>query len=201
MADSADNDLVKVCNFLRERGVQEGVVEKFEEEKMDISAVLNANDDVLKDMGLSTAGDRLSLRGFCSTAQETQQNKEKESKRRRLLEAFMSSKKDRSMKLVTESLVLSRWSDYLQDIADAEDSDITLSDILFFTTGCKVLPQRAIPVTIEFLHEPGTEGLSRFPTANTCSNILRLPVLHGDYESFKADMTLGFLNARGFGTA
>lgn len=70
---------------------------------MDISAVLNANDDVLKDMGLSTAGDRLSLRGFCTTAQETQQNKEKESKRRRLLEAFMSSKKDRSMKLVTSS--------------------------------------------------------------------------------------------------
>lgn len=31
---------------------------------MDISAVLNVSDDVLKDMGLSTAGDRLSLRGF-----------------------------------------------------------------------------------------------------------------------------------------
>lgn len=70
---------------------------------MDISAVLNANDDVLKDMGLSTAGDRLSLRGFCTTTQETQQNKEKESKRRQLLEAFMSSKKDRSTKLVTSS--------------------------------------------------------------------------------------------------
>ena len=70
---------------------------------MDISAVLNANDDVLKDMGLSTAGDRLSLRGFCSTAQETQHNKEKESKKRRLLEAFLSSKKDRSKKLVTSS--------------------------------------------------------------------------------------------------
>lgn len=65
---------------------------------MDISAVLNANDDVLKDMGLLTAGDRLSLRGFCSTAQETQQNKEKESKRRRLLEAFLSSKKDKPKK-------------------------------------------------------------------------------------------------------
>lgn len=102
-----------------------------------------------------------------------------------------------SSKGLTESLVLSR----LQDIEDAEDSDITLSDILFFTTGCKLLPQRAMPVTVEFLHEPGTEGLSRFPTANTCSNILRLPVIHGNYESFKADMTFGFLNARGFGTA
>lgn len=102
---------------------------------------------------------------------------------------------------LTESLVLSRWSDYLQDTEDEEDSDITLSDILFFTTGCKVIPQYAIPVTVEFLHEPSTEGLSRFPTANTCSNILRLPVIHRDYESFKADLTFGFLNARGFGTA
>ena len=102
-----------------------------------------------------------------------------------------------SSKSLTESLVLSRWSDYLQDIEDAEDSDITLSDILFFTTGCKVLPQRTLPVTVEFLHE----GLSRFPTANTCSNILRLPVMHSDYESFKADVTFGLLNARGFGTA
>jgi len=66
---------------------------------MDISAVLNANDDVLKDMGLSTAGDRLSLHGFCSTTQEMQQNKEKESKRQRLLEAYLSSKKDRSTSL------------------------------------------------------------------------------------------------------
>ena len=106
-----------------------------------------------------------------------------------------------SSKGLTETLVLSRWSDYLQDIEDAEDSDITLSDILFFTTGCKVQPQRAIPVTVEFLHEPGRERMSRFPTANTCSNILRLPVIHGDYESFKADLTFGFLNARGFGTA
>lgn len=70
---------------------------------MDISAVLNASGDVLKDMGLSTAGDRLSLRGFCSTAQEKQHKEEKESKRRRLLEAFLSSKKDRSTKLTTAS--------------------------------------------------------------------------------------------------
>ena len=102
---------------------------------------------------------------------------------------------------LTESLVLSRWSDYLQDTEDEEDSDITLSDILFFTTGCKVIPQYAIPVTVEFLHEPSTEGLSRFPTANTCSNILSLPVIDRDYESFKADLTFGFLNARGLGTA
>ena len=44
-----------------------------------------------------------------------------------------------SKKVVTESLVLSRWRDYLQDIEDGEVSD-KLNDILFFTTGCNVLP-------------------------------------------------------------
>ena len=71
---------------------------------MDITAVLSANDDVLKELGLITAGDRLSLRGFCSTAQDVQKNTEKESKRRRLLEAFLSSRKDRSKKLMTSSV-------------------------------------------------------------------------------------------------
>lgn len=108
-----------------------------------------------------------------------------------------------SSKGVTESLVLSGWSDYLQDIEDAEDqeeSKITLSDILFFSTGCKVLPQREMPVTTEFLHEPTTQGL---PTKVSQSKYMfkRLPVIHGDYESLKADMAFGILNSQGFGTA
>ena len=106
-----------------------------------------------------------------------------------------------SSKALTESLVLSRWSDYLQEIEDGDESDITLSDILFFTTGCKGLPQRGISPYIEFLHDQESWGSSKFPTANTCSCILRLPVIHAAYESFKADMTFGVLNGRGFGTA
>ena len=105
-----------------------------------------------------------------------------------------------STKAVTESLVLSRWSDYLQDIEDGEDS-IRLSDILFFATGCRTLPPRKISPTIEFLHEPGTFGHSRFPKANTCSATLRLPVIHESYEAFKADMSFGIQNGRGFGSA
>ena len=105
-----------------------------------------------------------------------------------------------STKAVTESLVLSRWSDYLQDIEEGEDS-INLSDILFFATGCKSLPPRNIYPSIEFLHEPGRFGQSRFPTANTCSVMLRLPVRHESYDSFKADMSFGIQNGRGFGTA
>ena len=105
-----------------------------------------------------------------------------------------------STKAITESLVLSRWSDYLQDIEEGEDT-IHLSDILFFATGCKILPPRKIFPSIEFLHEPGKFGQSRFPTANTCSATLRLPVIHETYDSFKADMSFGIQNGRGFGTA
>ena len=105
-----------------------------------------------------------------------------------------------STKAVTESLVLSRWSDYLQDIEDGENS-IHLSDILFFTMGCRTLPPRKISPTIEFLHEPGTFGHSRFPKANTCSATLHLPVIHESYEAFKADMSFGIQNGRGFGSA
>ena len=32
--------------------------------QMDVSAIMNADDELLKDMGLLKAGDRLSLRGF-----------------------------------------------------------------------------------------------------------------------------------------
>ena len=56
-----------------------------------------------------------------------------------------------SNKAVTESLVLSRWHDYQQDIEEGEVS-ITFSDILFFSTACKVFPARKIHPTIQFLH-------------------------------------------------
>lgn len=66
---------------------------------MDISAVISATDDVLKEMGLTTAGDRLSLRRFCNhNSQDMEKNKDG---RKRLLEAFLSSKKDKSKKLET----------------------------------------------------------------------------------------------------
>ena len=43
------------------------------------------------------------LRGFCGTAHVKQQQEEKESKWQRLLDAFLSSKKDRLIKLTTAS--------------------------------------------------------------------------------------------------
>ena len=185
---------------------------------MDVCAIMKADDELLKDMGLLKAGDRLSLRGFCRSHSQSEKKEDNQSKKRRLLEAFFEKKKGkkagpsqkftgrshtskigRSEKEKTKK-VLSRWSDYLQDIEDGEDS-IHLSDILFFATGCRTLPPRKISPTIEFLHEPGTFGHSRFPKANTCSATLRLPVIHESYEAFKADMSFGIQNGRGFGSA
>lgn len=64
---------------------------------MDVSAILNASEDFLKDMGLCKAGDRLSLRGFCTSQRDKVQ--EKENKRKRLLDAFLSSKRDKFQKV------------------------------------------------------------------------------------------------------
>lgn len=41
---------------------------------------------------------------------------------------------------------------------------------------------------------------SRFPQANTCENILRIPV-HADYTAFKSDMDFAIRNSPGFGRA
>lgn len=57
-----------------------------------------------------------------------------------------------SSKAIAESLILSHWRDYLQDIQEGEDST-ALSDILFFATGSKVLPPHKISPVIKFLHE------------------------------------------------
>lgn len=104
-----------------------------------------------------------------------------------------------SSKALTESLVLSRWSDFLQEVEENEESTISLVDVLFFSTGCKEIPQRAATISpaIGFLHDQE----SKFPIANTCSCLLRLPVGHTSYESFKEDVTFGICNGKGFGTA
>ena len=68
-------------------------------------------------------------------------------------------------------------------------------------SGCKFLPQ-ALVCEIHFLHEAEKDRkLSKFPKANTCACILKLPVVHVDYESFKNAMMFGIKNARGFGCA
>lgn len=100
-----------------------------------------------------------------------------------------------------ESLILSHWNDFLQD-AEEDPTQISLSEILFFASGCKILPPQGLICELQFLHEAEKDGkLSKFPKANTCACILKLSVVHVDYESFKNAMVFGIKNARGFGCA
>ena len=65
----------------------------FPDFQMDVCAILNADDELLKDMGLIKAGDRLSLRGFCSSCSQSEKKEENQTKKRKLLEAFLDKKK------------------------------------------------------------------------------------------------------------
>lgn len=100
-----------------------------------------------------------------------------------------------------ENRILAFWRDLLLDIEEAE-SEITLSDILFFSSGLKVVPCHRTCMELEFLHDPEANGeLSNFPKANTCSCVLYLPVTHSEYDSFKKTITFAIQNTRGFGIA
>ena len=63
---------------------------------MDALAITNASDELLKEMGLSKAGDRLSLKGFCAhdKGESSSQLEGSKNRKRALLEAFLSRKKE-----------------------------------------------------------------------------------------------------------
>ena len=66
---------------------------------MDVSAVVHASDDLLQQLGLEQAGDRLSLRAFCDqeceTSDKPKEGKEFKEKKRTLLESFLRKKSKR----------------------------------------------------------------------------------------------------------
>ena len=98
-----------------------------------------------------------------------------------------------------ENRLLAFWRDLLLDVEEKE-CELSFSDILFFASGLKVVPCRSILMQLEFLHEPEESGhLSKFPKANTCSCILRLPTVHAKYTDFKSDFQFAVRNAKGFG--
>uniref|UniRef100_A0A8C1RVK8 HECT domain-containing protein n=1 Tax=Cyprinus carpio TaxID=7962 RepID=A0A8C1RVK8_CYPCA len=70
-----------------------------------------------------------------------------------------------------------------------------LKKILAFATGARCVPPVGFTPqpTIENLHEEDSESavISRFPTANTCINWLKLP-LHTTYGEFKSSMDFSF---------
>ncbi|XP_033099822.1 G2/M phase-specific E3 ubiquitin-protein ligase-like [Anneissia japonica] len=89
------------------------------------------------------------------------------------------------------------WMDYLLD-AEEEEAQCTCKDILVFASGASSIP------IIGFSDQPKIEFLNddaRFPTANTCSIILRLPTKFEEYNEFRDAMDFGILNAQSFGLA
>ena len=62
---------------------------------MDAAAITNAQDELLKEMGLSKAGDRLSLKGFCARQKDEIVTGGNNERKRALLEAFLSRKKEK----------------------------------------------------------------------------------------------------------
>ena len=75
----------------------------------------------------------------------------------------------------------------------------SLQQILIFATGADRVPPLgfAPKPLIQFSDE------SNYPTANTCANILTLPLANNErcYEWFKNAMDFGILNSPGFGVA
>ena len=75
---------------------------------------------------------------------------------------------------------------------------VSISKIMMFVTGVKRVPPMGFPLkpTISFLPD---DGMQTFPTASTCSLILRLPLSLVNYEDFKEKMKFAVLNTIGFG--
>ena len=58
---------------------------------------------------------------------------------------------------------------------------VTLSDVLFFTSGLKQLPPMRLGWDLShgFLHDPDKgNNLFPYPKANTCGPVLQLPIVH-----------------------
>ncbi|XP_056441184.1 G2/M phase-specific E3 ubiquitin-protein ligase-like [Gadus chalcogrammus] len=88
-----------------------------------------------------------------------------------------------------EARTLIYWRDWLIEVEDG-DTSLTLGAVLAFATGLKRIPAVGFPIgpQLEFLHEE--DGPALFPTANTCSLVLRLPV-YPEYNRFKEAMEEG----------
>ena len=63
---------------------------------MDAFAIKNASHELLKEMGLSKAGDRLSVKRFCAHQEDNSPDGPFKDRKRALLEAFLSQKKEKN---------------------------------------------------------------------------------------------------------
>ncbi|XP_023814808.1 G2/M phase-specific E3 ubiquitin-protein ligase-like isoform X3 [Oryzias latipes] len=87
------------------------------------------------------------------------------------------------------------WADYLLD-CEEDNSAVTLEEVLMFAAGVPCVPPAGMsPLPRLHFMSPST---SKFPMANTCANILKIPLLDS-YTAFKANMDFGIKNSPGFG--
>ena len=113
-----------------------------------------------------------------------------------------------SNKRVLEEALVFNFSQLLEDIekghvkeeVDNQEVIIKLQDILMFVTGAECIPAIGFSPqpTIEFQHG---FGVNRKLSANTCGNVLKLPVCEkmSSCKEFKAEFIFCMLNSPGFG--
>eukprot|EP00794_Sanderia_malayensis_P002279 gene2279-2623_t len=126
-----------------------------------------------------------------------------ESEIKKMAEEVAHCSEKGSSRQILEERVLSYWLDLLEDIQEKE-SELSFSDVLFFTTGCNDIPPLGFypKPYLKFLHQPENDGnQSKLPKANTCANIIMLPVVHKSYAIFKEQVELGIKGSQGFGYA
>ncbi|XP_035990293.1 G2/M phase-specific E3 ubiquitin-protein ligase-like [Fundulus heteroclitus] len=98
-----------------------------------------------------------------------------------------------------ENLTLTFWRDWLIEVGDGSRA-VTLQKILIFVSGVEQIPPLGFPhkPQIEFLHTPLEDGSRRrYPEANTCSVILRLPI-HETFDDFVDYMESSILQSPTF---
>ncbi|XP_046564288.1 G2/M phase-specific E3 ubiquitin-protein ligase-like [Haliotis rubra] len=89
-----------------------------------------------------------------------------------------------------EEETVSYWMDYLLDVAEGTES-VTLRDILVFATGAGSIPPLGLhpqpQLTFHTAMECNPENRENFPRANTCANVLDIPMI-SNYNLFKKNM-------------
>lgn len=80
-------------------------------------------------------------------------------------------------------------------LSDEEEYTMSLGDILAFVTGASSSPPMGFSPrpSISFHSE------SPYPLANSCCNILKLPLFGHTYDSFVSSFCFGIANAIGYG--
>lgn len=111
-----------------------------------------------------------------------------------------------SSRRLEEERCIGHWRDWVIDIEggdallvlEEEPCTISLEDVLMFATGADKIPPLGFPVkpSLDFIYDKAR----KYPEANTCALILRLPI-HQTYEEFSDHMISGIVQSPYFGQA